>query len=132
MVSSFSVRPEQVDVLSADIANDAKGIAQELDNLDTQVKSLIEQWDGAAREAYHQAQRDWNGKLQEMNQILGRSLRRPRRSPSSMSSPTPVPRDASKTSEFGEVGTSPHRVGHPDLTASYAIDDMMGRRGTDG
>lgn len=45
MVSSFSVRPEQVDVLSADIANDAKGIAQELDNLDTQVKSLIEQWD---------------------------------------------------------------------------------------
>ena len=50
MVSSFSVRPEQVDVLSADIANDAKGIAQELDNLDTQVKSLIEQWDGAARE----------------------------------------------------------------------------------
>lgn len=71
MVSSFSVRPEQVDVLSADIANDAKGIAQELDNLDTQVKSLIEQWDGAAREAYHQAQRDWNGKLQEMNQILG-------------------------------------------------------------
>lgn len=71
MVSSFSVRPEQVDVLSADIANDAKGIAQELDNLDTQVKSLIEQWDGAAREAYHQAQRDWNDKLQEMNQILG-------------------------------------------------------------
>lgn len=71
MVSSFSVRPEQVDVLSADIANDAKGIAQELDNLDTQVKSLIEQWDGAAREVYHQAQRDWNGKLQEMNQILG-------------------------------------------------------------
>ena len=71
MVSSFSVRPEQVDVLSADIANDAKGIAQELDNLDTQVKSLIEQWDGAAREAYHQAQRDWNCKLQEMNQILG-------------------------------------------------------------
>lgn len=71
MVSSFSVRPEQVDVLSADIANDAKGIAQELDNLDTQVKSLIEQWDGAAREACHQAQRDWNGKLQEMNQILG-------------------------------------------------------------
>ena len=71
MVSSFSVRPEQVDVLSADIANDAKGIAQELDNLDTQVKSLIEQWDGAVREAYHQAQRDWNGKLQEMNQILG-------------------------------------------------------------
>ena len=70
MVSSFSVRPEQVDVLSADIANDAKGIAQELDNLDTQVKSLIEQWDGAVREAYHQAQRDWNGKLQEMNQIL--------------------------------------------------------------
>lgn len=71
MVSSFSVRPEQVDVLSSDIANDAKGIARELDNLDNQVKSLIEQWDGSAREAYHQAQRDWASKLQEMNQILG-------------------------------------------------------------
>ncbi|MBM6747167.1 WXG100 family type VII secretion target [Bifidobacterium adolescentis] len=71
MVSSFSVRPEQVDVLSSDIANDAKGIARELDNLDNQVKSLIEQWDGSAREAYHQAQRDWTSKLQEMNQILG-------------------------------------------------------------
>ena len=37
MVSSFSVRPEQVDVLSADIANDAKGIAQELDNLGVEI-----------------------------------------------------------------------------------------------
>lgn len=71
MVSSFSVRPEQVDVLSGDIANDAKGIAQELDNLDNQVKALIEQWDGSAKEAYYQAQRDWTSKLQEMNQILG-------------------------------------------------------------
>ena len=67
MVSSFSVRPEQVDVLASDIAADAKSIAQELENLNSQVSALIGQWDGSAREAYHQAQR----KLQEMNQILG-------------------------------------------------------------
>jgi WXG100 family type VII secretion target len=71
MVSSFSVRPEQVNVLSDDIATNAKGISQELDDLETQVKNLIDQWDGAAREAYYQAQRDWTNKLQEMNQILG-------------------------------------------------------------
>lgn len=55
MVSSFSVRPEQVDVLASDIAADAKSIAQELENLNSQVSALIGQWDGSAREAYHQA-----------------------------------------------------------------------------
>ena len=54
MVSSFSVRPEQVDVLASDIAADAKSIAQELENLNSQVSALIGQWDGSAREAYHQ------------------------------------------------------------------------------
>ena len=68
MVSSFSVRPEQVDFLASDIAADAKSIAQELENLNSQVSALIGQ---SAREAYHQAQRNWDGKLQEMNQILG-------------------------------------------------------------
>ena len=48
-----------------------KSIAQELENLNSQVSALIGQWDGSAREAYHQAQRNWDGKLQEMNQILG-------------------------------------------------------------
>ena len=59
MVSSFSVRPEQVDVLASDIAADAKSIAQELENLNSQVSALIGQWDGSAREAYHQAQLGW-------------------------------------------------------------------------
>ena len=71
MVSSFSVRPEQVDVLASDIAADAKSIAQELENLNSQVSALIGQCDCSAREAYHQAQRNWDGNLQEMNQILG-------------------------------------------------------------
>ena len=43
MVSSFSVRPEQVDVLASDIAADAKSIAQELENLNSQVSALIGQ-----------------------------------------------------------------------------------------
>ncbi|MBT1181087.1 WXG100 family type VII secretion target [Bifidobacterium sp. CP2] len=71
MVGSISVRPQMVDTLSSDIANDAQGIAQELDTLDSEVRSLIDQWDGAAQEAYHRAQTDWTNKLQEMNQILG-------------------------------------------------------------
>ncbi|KFI63905.1 WXG100 family type VII secretion target [Bifidobacterium cuniculi] len=70
MVGSISVRPQMVDTLAADIRNDSQGISQELDNLDAQVKSLIDQWDGEAREAYYRAQQDWNAKIQEMNQIL--------------------------------------------------------------
>ncbi|PAU68915.1 WXG100 family type VII secretion target [Bifidobacterium criceti] len=70
MVGSISVRPEMVGQLSNEIANDSKGISQELDTLDSQVRSLIDQWDGAAREAYYRAQTDWNKKIQEMNQIL--------------------------------------------------------------
>ncbi|MBT1174546.1 WXG100 family type VII secretion target [Bifidobacterium sp. LC6] len=70
-MSAISVRPQMVESLSADIANDAKGIAQELDNLQNEVKTLIGEWDGSAQEAYHRAQQDWTTKLQEMNQILG-------------------------------------------------------------
>lgn len=70
-MSSISFRPQMVDSLSTDIANDAKGIGQELENLDAEVRTLIDQWDGAAQEAYHRAQNDWTTKLQEMNQILG-------------------------------------------------------------
>ena len=70
-MSSISVRPQMVDSLSTDIANDAKGIGQELENLDAEVRTLLDPWDGAAQEAYHRAQNDWTTKLQEMNQILG-------------------------------------------------------------
>ena len=35
-MSSISVRPQMVDSLSTDIANDAKGIGQELENLDAE------------------------------------------------------------------------------------------------
>ncbi|PLS27372.1 protein-PII uridylyltransferase [Bifidobacterium anseris] len=70
MVGSISVRPQMVGQLSNDIANDSKGISQELDTLDSQVRSLIDQWDGAAQEAYYRAQIEWNKKIQEMNQIL--------------------------------------------------------------
>ena len=59
-MSSISVRPQMVDSLSADIANDAKGIGQELENLDAEVRTLIDQWDGAAQEAYHRAQNDYH------------------------------------------------------------------------
>lgn len=70
MVGSISVRPEMVRTLSSDIAHDSQGIGDELDKLNTEVGKLIEQWDGAAQEAYYRAQSDWTKNLQEMNQIL--------------------------------------------------------------
>lgn len=71
MVGSISVRPQQVESLAASIRSNSQQIQQHLDDLDAQVKVLIDQWDGSAREAYYRAQSEWNSKIQEMNQILG-------------------------------------------------------------
>lgn len=71
-IGSFSVRPEQVQALSQSIGQGANGIQQELDELDGKVQQLIGSWDGEAKEAYYQAQRDWNQKLAEIRDILSR------------------------------------------------------------
>lgn len=69
-MESFAVTPEQVNQLSAEIRNGATGIKGELDQLDNQVKQLISQWDGAAQQAYHQAQLQWSKSLTEIQQLL--------------------------------------------------------------
>lgn len=69
-MNTFSVRPEMVSNLASDIATDVQGISEALDDLDSQVRSLISNWDGSAQEAYHTAQAQWTQDLQEMNTIL--------------------------------------------------------------
>ncbi|RSX47174.1 WXG100 family type VII secretion target [Bifidobacterium castoris] len=72
MVGSISVKPAQVQTLAQDIMTDSRGIDAKFEELEGQVRTLIGQWDGEAREAYYDAQRKWNARLQEMNQILAK------------------------------------------------------------
>ncbi|WP_036283648.1 WXG100 family type VII secretion target [Microbacterium luticocti] len=67
---SFSVNPEQVVTLAGNIRNGAQGIGQELEQLDRAVATLRGSWDGAAQEAYGEAQRKWRQSLSSMNQLL--------------------------------------------------------------
>ncbi|GHT81577.1 hypothetical protein FACS1894125_2580 [Actinomycetota bacterium] len=69
-IGSFSVQPGQVDSLASEIANGANNIQSELDQLDSKVKSLIEQWDGEAKENYHVAQTQWQKTVTELRELL--------------------------------------------------------------
>ena len=69
-MESMSVRPEQVTVLAGEIDRGANGIQNELDQLDSQVKTLIGQWDGAAQQSYHVAQTEWNKSLTAIRELL--------------------------------------------------------------
>ena len=70
-IGSFSVNPAQVQTLAECIRHGADGIRQQLEDLDNKVSRLKQQWDGSAKEAYAQAQQNWNRNLAEVEQILG-------------------------------------------------------------
>ncbi|PZU30481.1 MAG: WXG100 family type VII secretion target, partial [Microbacterium sp.] len=59
MDATTSITPAQVVALAEQISNGAKGIQQKLDDLDAKVNTLRASWDGAAQEAYDQAQLKW-------------------------------------------------------------------------
>ena len=69
-MQSMSVRPEQVNALAAQIRSGSQGIRSELDRLESEVGKLRAAWDGAAQQAYDQAQAKWNRSLSEMQQLL--------------------------------------------------------------
>lgn len=69
-IGSFSVNPAQVQTLAESIRHGADGIQQQLNELDSKVNRLKQQWDGSAQQAYAQAQQNWNRNLAEVKQIL--------------------------------------------------------------
>ncbi|MGO2746715.1 WXG100 family type VII secretion target [Microbacterium sp.] len=66
----MSVNPEQVTVLAGQIRTGAKGIKEQLENLDTAVTKLRGAWSGEAQTSYDQAQIKWNKSLSEMQELL--------------------------------------------------------------
>jgi WXG100 family type VII secretion target len=67
---SLSVNPAQLQELSTTINSNSNAIRTALADLDAEVTRLKGSWDGEAKRAYETAQRDWNTKINEMNQLL--------------------------------------------------------------
>ena len=72
MDATTSITPAQVVALAEQISNGAKGIQQKLDDLDAKVNTLRASWDGAAQEAYDQAQLKWTKQLNDLNTLLAK------------------------------------------------------------
>jgi WXG100 family type VII secretion target len=43
----------------------------ELADLEKGIQPLLHTWDGAAKDAYHQRQSEWNSASQDLSQLLG-------------------------------------------------------------
>lgn len=69
-MQSMSVRPEQVQALSANIRNGATGIRTELEELESKIATLRSRWSGEAQASYDESQRRWNKSIGELQQLL--------------------------------------------------------------
>jgi 6 kDa early secretory antigenic target len=71
MTTDFSVTPEALRTASASLAAESRHLDEVLAGLTQRVNVLQANWDGAAQQAYAQAQRDWSTALDDMRAILG-------------------------------------------------------------
>jgi len=62
-----------IDQGSADLAATAKAMEQELEELKTYLNQRSQSWEGPAREAYFQAQDQWDKSFTHMRTVLGLS-----------------------------------------------------------
>jgi 6 kDa early secretory antigenic target len=74
-VTDFDVTPEALRTVAASLDAEGQHLDDVLAALAQRVASLEADWDGAARDAYAQAQRDWTAALADMRAILGRVAR---------------------------------------------------------
>lgn len=72
MTGTTKVTPAEVHALSSFVGGKSREIESALGELDSKVSQLKASWDGDAKVAYEQAQREWNKQINEMNALLGR------------------------------------------------------------
>lgn len=72
MTGTTRVSPAEVHSLSEDIKTKSGQIEGHLGDLDRKVSALKANWDGEAKLAYEQAQREWAQQVTEMNALLAR------------------------------------------------------------
>jgi 6 kDa early secretory antigenic target len=66
----IKIEPAKVTALSEEIRSKSSQIKGHLTTLDSDTARLRNAWDGEAKNAYHQAQTDWNTKIGEMEALL--------------------------------------------------------------
>ena len=59
-----------IDAMVADMEKGLQGISSRLDTMKSDLAKYVEQWDGSARQAYSQAQRDWEQQIEECRLLL--------------------------------------------------------------
>ena len=53
-----------------DIDTGSRNISNQLDDMENQLKPLVEQWTGEAANSYQVAKANWNSALTDMSQVL--------------------------------------------------------------
>ena len=59
-----------IDVMVGDMEKGLEGIRTRLDTMKSDLSKYVEQWDGSARQAYSQAQQDWEKQIEECRTLL--------------------------------------------------------------
>ncbi|MFV0374714.1 WXG100 family type VII secretion target [Microbacterium sp.] len=69
-MQSMSVQTSQVSALSQQIRQGAQGIRGQLEQLESEVKTLRASWNGEAQASYDLAQKKWTQSLAQMQALL--------------------------------------------------------------
>lgn len=69
-MSVIKVQGAGIDQVISDMKAGVAQMKQMLADMDSQLGPLRQNWEGSAREAYHQSQTKWNGQIEELNQFL--------------------------------------------------------------
>jgi 6 kDa early secretory antigenic target len=75
MATDVALTPETMVQTAKALDTESRHLAAALAQLESRVRSLEANWDGAAKEAYAEAQRAWSTALADMTTILARIAR---------------------------------------------------------
>lgn len=70
MAGGIKVGGAGIDTLVNDMKKGLADLESRLDTMKSDLRPYVEQWDGSARQAYSQAQRDWDQQIEDCKQLL--------------------------------------------------------------
>ena len=70
MSGGIKVGGAGIDTLVSDMKKGLSDLEQRLETMKGDLRPYVEQWDGAARQAYSQAQKDWDQQIEDCKLLL--------------------------------------------------------------
>lgn len=86
----------QLNTAAEDCRSSVSNMTSQLDTLESNIQPMLGSWDGEAREAYYQRQREWDKAAADLRDLLGRIEGALRKSAENMQA-----RERANTSKFG-------------------------------